>query len=532
MVTDHLFDRQAYREVLEKRVIALKDGYRQNVALIGDEQVGKTCLIHGFLRGFLDSRFIMVYVEARPETLASFVRRFVGILLYNFLSNASVPLKEDLEFLVEKASGYIPRTTAKIQALLADVDRRKRESIFGELLSLTALIHQETGKFCVVFFDEFHLLEGLGSKSLYGEWSQRLLLDKTTLYVISSSAPYKAKAILARDLSLLFGNFEVIIVEPFDIPTSARFLEHLTQGFGLKEEERDFIIHFTGGSPFYLGVIAESLIARPGTGVADVLEQLLFCSSGVLHQRFTAHLKRFQDALVSADCLNIMNLVASGQNRVKDIAHILKKPVKEITGRVGFLLEKDVLVRCGDFLKVADRVFGFWLKSVHQEKRTSLTFDASNQKAGFRKGIETMLQEFAAVSHQSLGERMVGILRLFADDRIQIERKRITLNHFREIKPLDLKGRGLHEGLLCRSQDSLWIIGLGSDAVTEEDIAEFSKECKRYRGKLVRRIIITPRGIDTNSRLKALEEHIWTWGLDNINDMFDLFSKPRIIANV
>jgi hypothetical protein len=36
--------------------------------------------------------------------------------------------------------------------------------------------------------------------------------------------------------------------------------------------------------------------------------------------------------------------------------------------------------------------------------------------------------------------------------------------------------------------------------------------------------------IDANSRLKALEEKIWTWDLNNLNHMMDLFAKPRIIA--
>ena len=166
MPKDSFFDRKNYLEILEKRVIALKDGYRQNIAFIGEEQVGKTAILHKFLNGFLDNRFIMLYVEARPEPLPLFCRRFAGVLLYNFLSSADVSLKEDLEFLLEKSCPYIPRTVAKIRSILADVQKRKKEGVFVELLSLTAIIHQETGKFCVVMFDEFLNLEALGVKSL------------------------------------------------------------------------------------------------------------------------------------------------------------------------------------------------------------------------------------------------------------------------------------------------------------------------------------------------------------------------------
>ncbi len=225
-----------------------------------------------------------------------------------------------------------------------------------------------------------------------------------------------------------------------------------------------------------------------------------------------------------------MHLISNGQNKVKDIAHILKKPIKLVNVRVNYLLGIDVIVRSGDFLKISDRVFSFWLKFVYQEKLNSLTFDALNQLTMFRKNIEIMIQEFFSSAVKPIPERVTELLRLFADERIQIERKKITLNHFREIKPLDFDSRTLREGLICRSNDSLWIFGFKQDSLTEDDISEFSRECKKYRNKLQRKIIVTLRGIDANSRLKALEEKIWTWDLNSLNQIMDLFSKPRIIA--
>jgi len=125
---------------------------------------------------------------------------------------------------------------------------------------------------------------------------------------------------------------------------------------------------------------------------------------------------------------------------------------------------------------------------------------------------------------------LTELLRQFGDERIQIERKKIRLNHFREIKPLEFNNRNLKEGIICRSNESLWIFAFKYDFLTEDDIAEFSRECKKYRHKLQRKIIVTFRDIDQNSRLKALEEKIWTWDLNSLNQIMDLFSKPRIIV--
>lgn len=527
---DSFFDRKVYLDILEQRITALKDGYRQNIAFIGDELVGKTSLIFKFLNSFYNSHFIFIYLETRPESLASFSKRFIGVLLYNFLTPSEISLKEDLDFLVNKASNYIPKTVEKIKSILSQLQKNKKENIFAELLSLPEIINSETGKFCVVIFDEFHNLERMGIKNLYKEWSQLLIVQKTVMYIIISSMPYKTKNILSKDLCLLFGNFQVITVEPFDLRTTEEYLEHKLKSSHIELGLKNFTVHFTGGHPFYLEIIADSLTKYESPNLVDILQDLLFESSGILNQKFSTYLKRFEVSLYSHDYIAILHLVSNGQNKIKDIAHILHKTKKEIDVRVNYLLEIDAVSRSGDFLKINDRVFGFWLKFVYQEKLQSLTFDSSNQKMLFRKNMENMIQEFLSNADKTVTQRLTELLRLFADERIQIDRKKLRLNHFREIKPLEFSNKGIKEGLICRSNESLWIFALKYDLLTEDDIAEFSLECKKYRHKLQRKIIITLREMDPNSRLKALEEKIWTWDLNNLNQILDLFSKPRIIV--
>lgn len=529
MIKDKFFDRQAYLDILNKRIGALKDGYRQNIAIIGDELVGKTSIIFKFLYKFYDSHTIVLYLEVRPEPLPSFVRRFIGVLLYNFLVNSAIPLKEDLDFLITKSSKYIPKTVEKIKLILNALEKKKKNDIFTELLSLCELIYQETGKFCVVIFDEFHNLKDLGVKNLYAEWSKLLIQHKNTMYIIISSMKFKAKAILSKELSLLFGNFEVVTVEPFDIKTSEKYLEYRLGELRLSKGSKDFIIHFTGGYPLYLELILAELLKTNSINLTDILENLLFFPAGILNQKFSNYIKRFLDSPYSKDYISILYLISSGHNKLKDIVHLLHKPRKEFNIRINNLFEFDTITRSGDFLKINDRVFGFWLKFVYGETLNSLTFDARNQKALFRENIESAIQEFILNAQKPFMQRMTELLRLFEDEMMQIERRRIRLNHFREIRPLEFNNKNFREGLIGRSRDSLWIIAFKPNPLTEEDIAEFSKECRRYRHKLQRKIMITLHQIDPNAQLRAMEEKIWTWDLNNLNQILDLFSKPRII---
>jgi len=289
-------------------------------------------------------------------------------------------------------------------------------------------------------------------------------------------------------------------------------------------------VHFTGGYPFYLKIISDGLIKSNGENLIEIIEEMLFDSSGILNQRFTNYLKRFLDSNHSQDYISLLHLTASGHNKIKDIAHHMRKSKKELDIKISKLLELDAVTRSGDFLKINDRIFSFWIKFVYQEKNQSLTFDAKNQKNIFRKNIELMIKDFLDNAEKPLVERMTEILKLFEDDTMQLERKKLRLSHFREIKPLEFSRGNLRQGLIGRSSDALWIMAIKPDYLTEDDIAEFAKECKKYRHKLQKKIIVTLRDVDANAKLRALEEKIWTWDINSVNQIFDLFSKPRVIA--
>ncbi len=141
-----------------------------------------------------------------------------------------------------------------------------------------------------------------------------------------------------------------------------------------------------------------------------------------------------------------------------------------------------------------------------------------------------MIRDLLVNAQKPVMERMTELLRLFEDEMMQMEKKKIRLNHFREIKPLEFNNRNLKDGLIGRSNDSLWIVAFKYEILSEEDITEFVRECKKYRHKLQRKIIVTFKDIDANTRLRAMEEKVWTWDINNLNQILDLFSKPWVIA--
>lgn len=530
---DELFwDRREYLDILVKRIKDFREGYRQNIAVIGYELSGKTALVRTLLRKCQDGRLIILYLETRPENFEDFARRFIGSLLYNFLSAGLVPVKEDVDFLVAKAEKYVPRTSAAIKKLLSEIKtRRSRNSFFPALLSLLDVITEESGKSCVVVLDEFLGLEKCGIRNLYAEWAKKLIMQKKVMYLIVSSAVARTREVLVRDLSLLFGNFETVFVENLDNDASEAYL---TERFrGLKQVEngwKEFLVHFTGGSPFYLTAVSGAVIKSQGAGLVEILEGLMCEPCGILFQKYSAAVEKLASSVCGRDYVQLLHLISSGRNKIRDISHLLGKKRAELSNRINYLLDNDILVKSGEFLQVTDRMFSFWLKFVHRGRNLSFSPDGVTQKEEFRRRLKEDINAFIKYARKPVQERVTELLGLFHDDLIQIERRKIRLTQFREIKALEFGAGGVRDGVIGRSGDALWIMGFKNEPVTEDDITAFAKECRKYRNKLDKKIVVALQDVETNARLRALEEKIITWNLENINQLCDVFHRPRMVV--
>ncbi|MCM8779774.1 MAG: hypothetical protein NC914_01295 [Candidatus Omnitrophica bacterium] len=532
--------RQDYLEIIRKRVESLRSGYKQNIAILGDEAIGKTSLILDYLKGFCDSRIIPIYLEIKPEPMEYFVRRFLGSLLYNFLKNSEIELKEDLEYLITKAAKYIPQTANKIKTTIDLKANNRKDLLFGALFSICESINKETSKACLIIFDEFQNLETLGTKSLYRIWSKALISQKNVMYILISSRKHRAKQILSQNLSLLFGNFETLEIEPLNPKESDEFIKRLVQPFELAKEYRDFLIHFTGGHPYYLKIICQTLLKNSASaGIYAIteeslirsLKELLFEEMGTLNLRFSNYLKDFSADGLNQEYTRMLYLISCGHNRIKDLTIELRKQNKHLLPKINRLIELDILQRYGDFFKINDRVFSFWLRFVYQEKSTTFSADTESKIDIFKNKIAELLREFIQDTQRPIFNRILELLQLFGNESLHIERKRLRLSQFREIKPLKFRGRLLKEGILGRTSHDIWIIAFSNESITEEDVAEFALECKKYKNnRMQKKIIVSTRNIESNARLKALEEKILPWNLDNLNFILDLFSKSRIIV--
>jgi len=270
------FNRKDILEILDKRIKDLKEGFRQNIAIIGDELLGKTCLIRNFLSNFKDKSILPVYIEVRPEDFSDFKKRFVARLLFNLLKESNLALEENLDYLLEKINKLFPKIYLKIKEILMTQDKKRDLEVFLSLLSLPKIIKEETNLFSLIIFDEFCFFEEFNIKRIYQEWAKVIMLEKDTMYILISSEKSKARNVLSSELSLLFGNFEVIEISPFNQNLSYGFIEKIILPIESDHQIKEYLINLTGGAPFYLKLICKAIKDKARIKNLGVVSQDLF----------------------------------------------------------------------------------------------------------------------------------------------------------------------------------------------------------------------------------------------------------------
>lgn len=537
------YGRQDLLELLNKRADAFSKGYRQNLAIVGTELIGKTTLLKHWLSKYCDNRIVAVYIEARLEEANTFGERFIRSLFFSFLKDSHNGLKDDVVFLLERCAKYIPKTAALAGKILSERHVKRSEVLFAKLLELVELFNNESAKSCVLIFDEFHLLSRMSPKDIYPSWCKHIMLNKNAMYILLSSKKELAGRILAEDLALLFGNFEKIGLQPFDNKTSIAFIRNKLKSLDVPEQVLSFIVSLSSGRPFYLNAICEALMsyhhkaAREGGITFDFFvrsqEDALIGEWGILSRRFLSLTREAREIFKDAAVFGVLSALASGLNTVSAVAQRCSRTRKYICAVLNRLCEDDFISRNADVYILDDPLFALWLRCARANRLGVFDIEAQKERELFKNEMESVFKDFRDAQNKEISQRLMELFGKFNNESIEVHKKRLRLNLFKEIKLLDLKAaKQPSKRIVARCPGAVWIAGFKEDRAKEEDVVEFADFCKKFKygkSQSQKRIFIALNEMDPNASLIAKEEKISTWDAALVNSLFDIYGKPRII---
>ncbi|MBN1871487.1 MAG: ATP-binding protein [Candidatus Omnitrophica bacterium] len=534
VVGEKFFGRGDVLATLEKRISALKGGYRQNIALTGHRLTGKSSILNHFLHSFKDCDILPIYLEVLPEPFKQFAVKFIGTFLYNYLKYNKRQAKDNLDFLIEECKKDIPQTVTDIKGIMKLLNANEFEEAYSELLNITSTFKKESKKSCIVILDEFHNLSRLGIRDPFKGFGKKIMTQKDTMYIVASSEVSAIKSILSEKLALLFGNFEKITIGGFDKETSEAFLRKKFMSLNISDDLLEFIILFAEGHPFYLDVLSNKIKASVDEmreteittiAVIQALEELLFDSRGTLNQFFTNLLQDLIDSKAE-NCKDTLIAVAHGLNKQSDIAKWTGTSSKDISSHLKILTEKNLIYKNGNVYRFYDNVLRFWLKRVYHKRRTTLIDNISDRARSFRADVAQIIEQSAKDFSLDVPERIKALLESFNNDIVEINSKRRRLVNFDKTEIMEMSGE---KYILGHIGKRVCLFYLPRYKIDEYGVMEFMTYSLRYKPQLQRRIILPLFGMDINATLMAKEMKMWLWDLETVNELLDVYGKTKII---
>jgi len=536
---ENFYGRENTLSLLSRRVADLKDGYRQNIALLGNEFIGKSAILKEFIRDLGDDKVLPIYLEIENIDFCAFVNKYIGTFLFNFLKTRSLSADENQEVLIESARRFIPETVEQIKKIRQTLERNRNLDVYRDLIDLPQKLFEESGIFCVVIFDEFQNFDDFGFPFIFLELGKKIMLQRSCLYIVSSSKRSRAKKILSEKLSLLFGNFDLIDIFAFDVRVSQNFINQKLGGL-ISDDYKNFLIDFTGGYPFYLDVICQELKKFPLQifersisldSLAVTLEKLLFEKKGFFYQHFRLLMEQIGTGGFKKGLTSTLFVLANGYNKLKDISPRISKERGSVLLKLSRLVELNVVSKNGNFYYICDRLFSFWLKEVYQKEINSFNYDEESSKSSFRGALKKIIESFCQIAKKDLSNRVIELFNSFDDEYFQFNGKKYRLPVFEEIKPLKIErqNKSSLEAIIARNPEVSWLVLLREDVVNEEEVILFIEKISKFDLKPEKKILIFINEIEPNARLKALQEKMLLWNVSDLNLLMNFYHRPYFI---
>ncbi len=534
------YGRQSVLDQLKRRAADLKEGYRQNMAVLGSLFVGKSTILQEYLAGMDDSLIIPAYLDLDGRDVDHLASKLTRSLFYHYSKVKGLTLHEDAAILHESLRSVLPQSVERAAMVRALIDKGDTVEAYDQLLTLPQVFTQESGLFCIIVLDEFQAMGDFGVPGVFKKLADRIATQKNCLYIIASSFEEQAKKILAEELTLLFGNFEIIMVEPFDLKTSQSFIETRMGQIKMGLQLRNFLADFTGGRPLYLDILLQELINLSSIYkqqeiyaplLVQAIENMVFNRWGALSRHFELVIGRICGGRANRLVTDLVIGLADGTHKAKDLVGLLNSKSHPVTQRLNYLVEEDIVERNGGYYHIKDKLMRYWIKYVFQKRLRTIELEPGRLKKEFKDELNRAISEFQAVSRKDLSSRITELLYCFDNENLSLQGRKYRLPAFRDIKVVKMRQRGgnLVEVLQAETDEGPWLLMLRKDPVAESDINAVAEEAKKMGVRPCRCVIVSLSDLGQDVKLRALEERMWVWNEPELNSLMSLYDKPHIV---
>lgn len=502
---------------LIQRIKAFREGFRHNLALIGAPGSGKTYQLQQLL-GSCPEGTLVIYCPLYQESCATFLQRLLTAVIESGLTARKPQSPATLNHLLQEAHAQLPRTAAAAGVIDSLLSRRLYSEAFNRILDLIPVLAGERGLATVLILDEFLLLEEMGFSHAFHELGKRVMIWPSTLFILSSSSPYRARIILRERLQLLFGQFELITFDDLNMEIANGWAQKELRGIEDPQTALPFLVDWLSVLPWYLTVFfnrLKELMAlqcslRLGEGIlTQAVWDVLGKSEGTLHQWYRWRIEQVAHLRHGRKAVEALLHLAQGVRTATELSrHMGRTGLSEA---LQVLIEYNLAQRNGTCWLVDDPVFRCWLSTVVLTQRLDARRDAFAVRQKLEAYLDLLWKQWLHRNQSTFTEHIADLFSRFCDDTVSLDSKTGRLPSFRQIEPVSPQPAAADTYLVAQAKGKRWCVAIKEGPIDEQAVAQFEGFCKTQQPKPSRKLVITRSAMEHSARVAAKTANMWVW---------------------
>lgn len=481
---------------LIQRIEAFRQGFRHNLALIGPPGSGKTYQLQQLMANPPEGTLI-IYCPLYQESCHSFLQRLLTAVV--------------------QSGPQLPKTTSAASAVEKLLSRRLYGEAFNRILDLIPILGSERGLATVLILDEFLLLEELGFSHAFHELGKRVMIWPSTLFILSSSSPYRARIILRERLQLLFGQFELIAFGSLEAETASRWAQNGLRGIEDPQNVLPFLAHWLGVLPWYLTVFFNRLsellalqcsLRLTETVLMQAVWDVLGKPEGSLHQWYRWRIEQVTHVRHGRKAIEALLHLAQGARTATELSRRMGRA--GLSEALQVLIEHDLAQRNGTCWLVEDPVFRCWLSTILSAQRLDTQMDEASIRQKLEAYLELLWRRYLARNRSTFTEHITDLFSRFCDDTVSLDSKTGRLPRFEQIKALPQPANA-DTYLVAEGEGKRWCVAIKEGPMDEQAVAQFDVFCKTQQPKPSRKLVVTSAAMADNVKVAAKTANMWVW---------------------
>ncbi|MDD5070945.1 MAG: hypothetical protein PHV17_09480 [Candidatus Omnitrophica bacterium] len=506
---------------LDKRVQGFRDGYRQNIALLGQDPQEINYLLESYVNDNQTDGPLFIHTTTDYSDSYLFFKSVVSSILIS--GNNFLP---EFDTLIQDSSEVFPGFCSFVKETL-----KRRDISFPEVLNAINLFISESNKKCVFIVENFLQLNQI-FPNCFKDFSKFIILQRNCMIVLTASSYRRAEKIFSHELNLLFGNFEKIILTDKNFFDNYLYLKNMIEPLAPSLSFISFFVNIAGNNLVYYDALVDSVKKHyskrsEDNSIVSILEESLYSKTSYLYQKFIFKLdnivERFRDSNL---VIKILILLSEGYLRKKEIASLGVCKTNELELIFSKLVDVGVVENVGNLYKIKDSLFSFWVLKVFKLYFCPSRLNSSRRILLWRKKTIETVDEFKEDFVKNKISRVLDLISSFKDDTLKIKKKNYILPMIENNKIMSYPQE--NSSIIIGEGKEILVVGIKEKNVSDNDIFAFIEKGKAIKGKKVRKIFISLERLNSTAKLIAKNNQLIVWDIDDVNYLLKIYNKPVI----